>query len=142
MRKANSPNYVKFGPTETVVTFATDRGQLRRNDAGEFFYREMVDGRFTCASPDLERQLIDTGIRAGEQVGITREPYGRSVIWKVRRISPVTPIAPTSREATTKPKPKTHELPDHLYASPQPSRDGQPVNQNGAAKGLNGHASH
>src|ERR1700735_3854707 len=67
MRRASNPKYVTFGPTETVVTFATDRGQLRTNDAGEFFFRQMTDGRFTCASPDLERQLITAGVRAGQQ---------------------------------------------------------------------------
>ena len=65
MRKLSNPNYVSFGPKETIVTFASDRGGLRRNDSGEFFFREMMDGRFTCASPDLERQLIDAGMIQG-----------------------------------------------------------------------------
>lgn len=127
MRKASNPNYVKFTEAETVVTFAGDRGQLRRNDTGEFFYREMADGRFTCIGEDLERKLIDAGIRAGQQVGITRSTYNRAVIWKVRTIAPVTSIAPTPREATTKPKPAAHGLPERVYASPQPGRDGHAV---------------
>ena len=90
MRRASNPKYVTFGPTETVVTFATDRGQIRTNDAGEFFFREMTDGRFTCASPDLERQLMDAGVRAGQPIGITRTLYNRCVTWKVRSIGQVT----------------------------------------------------
>lgn len=86
MRKPSNPNYVKFAATETVVTFATDRGQLRRNDSGEFFYRDLADGKFTCIGEDLERKLIDAGIRAGQPVGITRSTYNRAVIWKVRPI--------------------------------------------------------
>jgi hypothetical protein len=119
MRRASNPNYVKFGPAEMVVTFATDRGQLRTNDAGEFFYREFTDGRFCCASPDLERQLIDAGVRAGQQVGITRTTYNRAAIWTVRPIGRVTQM-PREASTTSKPKPKAHELPGHLYARPEP----------------------
>ena len=139
MRKASNPKYVTFGPTETVVTFATDRGQLRTNDAGEFFFREMTDGRFTCASPDLERQLKTAGVRAGQPIGITRALYNRSVTWKVRAIGQVaempSPVpASTTRKPTAKP---SNGLPDQLYAKPEPpapvfpecepSRDGQPL---------------
>jgi hypothetical protein len=119
MRKSSSPNYVKFGPAELVVTFATDRGQLRTNDAGEFFYREFTDGRFCCASPDLERQLIQAGVRAGQQVGITRTTYNRAVIWRVRSIRQVAQM-PREASTTSKPKPIAHELPAHLYAKPEP----------------------
>jgi hypothetical protein len=126
MRARSNPNYVKFGPVEMVVTFATDRGQLRTNDAGEFFYREFSDGRFCCASPDLERQLIDTGVHAGQQVGITRKTYNRCVIWTVRPIGPVVEM-PRDVPATRKPKPTAHELPERLFAKPEPPtpvRDG------------------
>lgn len=34
MRRATNTNYVRFGPTGTVVTFSKDRGELRRNDTG------------------------------------------------------------------------------------------------------------
>lgn len=88
-RKASNPNYVKFTATETVVTFASDRGQLRRNDSGDFFYRGLPDGRFTCIGEDLERKLIDLGYRAGQQVGITRRTYNRVAVWTVRPIAPV-----------------------------------------------------
>lgn len=84
MRKASNPNYVKFTSSETVVTFLADRGQLRHNDSGDFFYREFADGRFTCIGEDLERKLINLGYRAGQPVGITRATYNRAVIWKVR----------------------------------------------------------
>ncbi len=124
MRKASNPNYVKFGPTEMVVTFTADRGQLRRNDSGEYFLRDIVDGKFTCASPDLERQLIDARVRAGQQVGITRKTYNRCAVWTVRPIGQVTTIAASPREATAKPKPKTHDLPERLYAKPGPVLNG------------------
>jgi hypothetical protein len=118
MRKISNPKYVTFGPTETVVSFATDRGQLRTNDAGEFFFREMSDGRFTCASPDLERQLIDASVRAGQPIGITRTLYNRCVTWKVRVIGQV---AEMPRTATSNGKSRANGLPERLYAKPEPS---------------------
>jgi hypothetical protein len=119
-RRVSSPKYVKFGPTETVVTFATDRGSLRRNDSGEFFFRELTDGRFTCASPDLERQLIDAGVRAGQPIGITRTLYNRCVTWKVRAIGQVAEMpSPVPASTTRKPKANAHELPERLYAKPE-----------------------
>jgi hypothetical protein len=121
MRRINSPNYVKFGPTETVVTFAKDRGELRRNDTGEFFFRELSDGKFTCAAPDLERQLINAGVRAGVPIGITRTMYNRCVTWKVRAIGQVAEIAPAVRPSTTsKPKAKPNGFPERLYSTPEP----------------------
>ena len=36
-RVVANPNYLTFGPTETVVTLKEDRGQLRTNGMGEFF---------------------------------------------------------------------------------------------------------
>ena len=124
MRKASNPKYVTFGPAETIVTFATDRGQLRTNDSGEFFFREMTDGRFTCASPDLERQLIDAGVRAGQPIGITRTLYNRCVTWKVRAIGQVTEMpAPVPASATRKPKAKpSNGLPERLYAQPESAK--------------------
>jgi hypothetical protein len=97
MRRISNPNYVTFGPKESIVTFITDRGQLRKNDSGEFFYREMPEGKFTCASPDLERQLIEAGVLAGQQVGITRTTYNRAAIWKVR---PIGQVAQMTREVS------------------------------------------
>ena len=121
MRRINSPNYVKFGPTETIVTFAKDRGELRRNDTGEFFFRELSDGKFTCAAPDLERQLINAGVRAGVPIGITRTMYNRCVTWKVRAIGQVAEIAPAARPSTTsKPKAKPTGFPERLYSTPEP----------------------
>jgi hypothetical protein len=129
MRRISNPNYVKFGPAEMFVSFAKDRGDLRTNDSGQFFYRELADGRFTCASPELGRQLIDAGVRAGEQVGITRKTYNRCAIWTVR---PIDQVAQMPREVPTtrKAKPTAHELPERLFAKPEPpNRDGQPVAQ-------------
>jgi hypothetical protein len=86
MRSVSNPNYVKFTRSEMIVVSSEDRGELRRNDAGEFFFRRIADGRFTCTNPDLERRLIDLGYRAGQEVGITRQQHGQSVIWKVRLV--------------------------------------------------------
>jgi hypothetical protein len=122
MRRISNPKYVTFGPAETVVSFATDRGQLRTNDSGEFFFREMTDCRFTCASPELERQLIDAGVRAGQQVAITRTLYNRCVTWKVRTIGQVTEMPSPAPAATTR-KPKatpSNGFPEQLYAKPEP----------------------
>jgi hypothetical protein len=119
MRRSSSPNYVKFGPAEMVVMFATDRGQLRTNDAGEFFYREFTDGRFCCASPDLERQLIQAGVRAGQQVGITRSTFNRAVIWRVRMIGTVAEMPRTVRAAAHS-KPRSNGLPERFYAKIEP----------------------
>jgi hypothetical protein len=84
-RKNGSPNYLSFEyDREVVVTLAEDRGRLSSNDYGEFFARNFADGRFTCASPDLERRLIDSGARRGSVVSITKEKYGRSAVWLVK----------------------------------------------------------
>jgi len=114
MRRAKNPNYVQFSKTETVVAFTSDRGVLRRNDHGDFFLRYLSDGRFTCCGEDLERRLLDIHYRAGEQVGITRALYNRSVIWKVRRIREVTTIAHANGAA------KANGIPDSKYARPEP----------------------
>jgi hypothetical protein len=123
MRKRSNPNYVEFSKVETVVQFARDRGELRTNDHGEFFFRELMDGRFTCASPDLERRLADLGYTANQRVGITRETHNRAVIWKVRLIDapqsintarPAAAAVPsaTSRAIAARP------IPDSKYAAP------------------------
>ncbi len=84
-RKNGSPNYLAFEyDKEVTVTLAEDRGRLSSNDYGEFFARNFADGRFTCASPDLERRLIDSGARRGSVVSITKEKYGRSALWVVK----------------------------------------------------------
>jgi hypothetical protein len=128
MRRVSHPNYVAFRPAETIVTFATDRGQLRTNDTGDFFFREFTNGKFTCASPDLERQLINAGVRAGFLVGITRSTFNRAVIWKVRIIAPVAKMPGTIPAATNG---KPNGLPERLYAKvepPAPVWDGLAVN--------------
>jgi hypothetical protein len=119
MRRASNPKYVTFGPTETFVTFATDRGQLRTNDAGESFFRDMADGRFTCASPDLERQLIDAGVRAGIPVGITRATFNRTVSWKIRIVAAVSEM-PRAVPATNIGQARANGFPERLYAKPEP----------------------
>jgi hypothetical protein len=127
MRKISNPNYVAFGPIETVVTFATDRGQLRTNDTGDFFFREFTNAKFTCASPDLERQLIDAGVRAGVPVGITRVSFNRAVIWKVRIVTPVTEM---TVPAASNGHSKANGLPARVYAKPDPPApvwDGLPL---------------
>lgn len=116
MRKASNPRYLQFTRQETVVAFSTDRGQLRTNDNGEFFFRETPDGRFTCCSPDLERRLLNLNYHASEQVGITREPYGRSVIWKVRRIGAPVAEMPQPKSASRKPPARSNGFPKRLYA--------------------------
>ena len=84
-RKNGSPNYLAFEyDKEVVVTLKEDRGRLSENDYGEFFARNFADGRFTCASPDLERRLLDVGAKAGSVVSITKERYGRSAVWIVK----------------------------------------------------------
>jgi hypothetical protein len=109
------PNYVKFSKQETVVTLAEDRGTLKTNTYGEYFLRKFTDGRFCCAAPDLERQLIDAGLRAGATVGITCEKYGKSNIWKVRIVA----AAPGPQAVTHKTWPNhpiRRELPPEKYA--------------------------
>jgi hypothetical protein len=120
MRRVTNPNYVTFSPTETVVTLKENRGQLRTNGMGEFFLRSFADGRFTCTSPDLERQLIDLGVCAGMTVGITRAKYGQSVIWKVRRVGETVEMP---REHKTYPKQlakSSSSFPEEKYATPVP----------------------
>jgi hypothetical protein len=84
-RRNGSSNYLAFEyDKEVTVTLTEDRGRLSRNDFGEFFARNFGDGRFTCASPDLERRLLDVGARAGSVVSIRKERYGRSAVWNVK----------------------------------------------------------
>lgn len=113
-----STNYVKFGPVETVVQFATDRGELKTNDNGDYFFRGFADGsRFACLSPELERRILDLNYRAGEEIGITRQTRNRSVIWKVRLIEPATESepAPAPRPVQKRTPPP---LPESKYAPP------------------------
>lgn len=120
MSRKVGTNYVRFGRQEMVVTFAKDRGELRTNDLGDFFFREMADGRFTCASPELEQALIKAGVRAGVPIGVTRTMYGRSVIWKCRRIGETVEM-PRQHEPTRKPTPPAiHAFPPAKYATPEP----------------------
>jgi len=84
-RRNGSPNYVEFPfGREVTLTLAEDRGKLAANDYGEYFLRKFDDGRFTCANPDLERRIIDSGARTGSVVSITKEKYGRSAVWVVK----------------------------------------------------------
>jgi hypothetical protein len=127
MRTRKNPNYLEFSKAETVVAFARDRGELRTNDFGEFFFRETIDGRFTCASPELERRLVDAGYTAHQRVAITRETHNRAVIWKVRLIDGVRPIdagrdvdaaAPSVPPAPHAIAPRPAPIPESKYASP------------------------
>jgi hypothetical protein len=120
MRSVSNPNYVKFSKTETVVVFSEDRGELRTNDAGEFFFRKMTDGRFTCASPDLERRLIDSGYRAGQQVAIACEYRNRAAIWKVRIIRPVAALPAPTNDREPAVTSRRAPIPDSKYA-PDPN---------------------
>lgn len=136
MSGTSNPNYVKFGPTEILARFATDRGELRKNGNGDFFFRGFADGRrFACLNPDLERRVVDLGYRAGELVGITRQTRNRAAIWIVRLVEessaeasgtavrpagPVAAPAPSATKraiATRPPAP----IPEAKYAAPAPS---------------------
>jgi hypothetical protein len=125
MRSVSNPNYVKFSKAEMVVAFTRDRGELRTNDHGEFFFRELVDGRFTCVNPDLERRLIDLGYTAHQRVGIAKETHNRNTIWKVRLID--APRAITSGHT----KPASSAAADGSEPSKNiPSAAGQATSQN------------
>jgi hypothetical protein len=121
----SNPNYIKFGPAETIVVFSTDRGELKTNTNGDYFYRSMADRRFCCVNPDLERKLLDLGYRAGEQVGIARQTRNRVVVWNVRMLSvpveaapaPPTAIRPAPRPTAKRTPPP---LPEAKYAPPPP----------------------
>lgn len=113
------PNYVKFGKTETVVTLAEDRGILKTNTYGEYFHRKFTDGRFCCAAPELERKLIDLGVRAGATVGITSERHGQSSIWIVRVIEAAPgPQAVQRRSWPNHPVKRPDAIPSQKYAAP------------------------
>lgn len=141
MSGTSNPNYVKFGPTEILARFATDRGELKTNGNGDYFFRGFADGRrFACLNVDLERRLVDLGYRAGDLVGITRQTRNRAAIWVVRLVeesaadasgtavraagpiaapepaNPSRPPAPT-RAIATRPVP----IPETKYAPPAPS---------------------
>lgn len=52
----------------------------------------LIDGvkKFTCASPELERALLDAGIRANMPVNVTRvQQKDRTVYWAVKPLAPV-----------------------------------------------------
>jgi hypothetical protein len=120
-RKNSNPNYLTFGTTEVVVVPKEDRGKLRQNDYGPFFYREFTDGRFACCSEDLERRLIDAGVRAGVLVGIRKERYnGNSVIWHVRLLNaPATEMPRTARKVNGHAGDQAWDnLPAEKYAPP------------------------
>jgi hypothetical protein len=51
MRPVRNPNYVTFGAKESIVTFASARGELRTNDSGEFFLRSMAGGPLHLCQP-------------------------------------------------------------------------------------------
>src|SRR5579863_362545 len=95
-RVVANPNYLTFTMAETICIPKSDRGQLRTNNMGEFFYREfIVEGmeKFACASPELERAVIDAGCRAGQPIGIARiRRKDRTVIWHVRLMGEVAEI--------------------------------------------------
>jgi hypothetical protein len=118
-RKANI-NYVEFSAKETIVTLAEDRGQAKENGYGPYFLRNFEGKRFTCANPDLERCLIDSGARAGMPVGITREKYGQGSIWKVRILGEVPGPQSVPSHKSWPNHPVHRELPPEKYA-PSPT---------------------
>ncbi len=129
-RKSSKPNYRTFSDVETVVVPKTDRGQLRRNDAGEFFARDWTDGTFSCCSDELERRLLDVGVKAGVPVGIRRERYhGNSVIWHVRLLGAST-VSPPKQQTNGHATPADvtwANLPSEKYA-PMPASNGHTPN--------------
>ncbi len=128
MSRNGSTNYFKFGPTESIVQFTKDRGTLGTNDWGDYFARDMVDGRFTCVAPELERILADLNYRAGQLVGITRGTRNRAVCWKVRLVDGAAaaiardPVPPAPRPELVPPaRPARAPIPESKYATPAPA---------------------
>jgi hypothetical protein len=98
--KSRNPLHVEFGNRETIIAFSHDRGALKSNAFGDYFFRGTTDNRFCCCSEDLERKLIDMGIRAGERVSIKKVTRDRIATWEVRRLdAPAeTQPVPTARK--------------------------------------------
>jgi hypothetical protein len=63
--KSKNPLHVEFSNRETIVAFSHERGVLKSNSFGDYFFRSTTDNRFACCSPELESKLIDLGVRAG-----------------------------------------------------------------------------
>jgi hypothetical protein len=140
MRNAPNPNYVKFSKRETILSFTQDRGALRKNDGGDYFFRDIMEDRggsqpenqperhrYTCANPDLEQCLVNMNYRAGELVGITRLTQDRTVYWKVRRIAPVTAMpAPTAPVVSVPARQATSQRQAPVRSAPQPSVEPEP----------------
>ena len=99
---------------ETIVAFSHDRGVLKTNTWGDYFFRGTTDNRFCCCSPELERKLIDLGIGAGERVGIRKCTRNRVVIWHVRRMdAPVAEASDSTRFQHTR-----QPIPECKYSEP------------------------
>jgi len=114
------PNHVEFSNrSETVVAFSHDRGVLKSNSFGDYFFRGTTDNRFCCCSEDLERKLIDMGIRAGERVGIRKVLRNRIATWEVRRMDAADERA-APREVTPDGRPGRKPIPDSKYSDPAP----------------------
>ncbi len=118
--KSRNPLHVEFSNRETIVAFSHDRGVLT-NSFGDYFFRGTTDNRFCCCSQDLERKLIDMGIRAGERVSIKKVTRDRVATWEVKRLD--APIeaqpAPTARKTWPNNGKVQHApIPDSKYAAP------------------------
>ena len=99
---------------ETVVAFSHDRGVLKTNTWGDYFFRGTTDNRFCCCSPELERKLIDMGVIAGERVAIRKTTRGRIATWEVRRMdAPVAEASDSRRVQHTR-----QPIPDCKYSEP------------------------
>ncbi len=111
--------HVSFTNREVILAFSHDRGVMKSNGYGEYFFRGTTDNRFCCCSPDLERKLIDLGIRAGERVSIRKVTRNRIATWEVKRLD--APVATGPQPVKRFPhngKVVTPSLPAEKYAQP------------------------
>lgn len=116
----NNPLHVEFSNrSETVCAFSHDRGLLKTNSYGDYFFRKTTDGRFACLSSELERIILDLGIKAGERVGIKKSIHNRVTTWHVRRMdAPVETPVPERKVFPHNGKPVNEPLPERCYAQP------------------------
>jgi hypothetical protein len=127
----NSRNrlHVEFSNrSETIVAFSHDRGVLKTNAWGDYFFRGTTDNRFCCCSPELERKLIDMDIHAGERVGISKSLRNRVVTWHVRRLDAPSTDPPTTEPPSARANVRVIHtpIPDSKYA-PSPATNEPPA---------------
>jgi hypothetical protein len=119
--KSRNPQNVEFSNRdETIVAFSHDRGVLKSNSFGDYFFRGTTDNRFCCCSEDLERKLIDMGIRAGERVSIKKITRNRIATWEVKRLDALAEARPIQAPRKTWPNNgKVHHapIPESKYAA-------------------------